>query len=167
MGLIFRKPMKLLNPDYSLSEAPAQYRVDSNRRVCIQEFHGPTNFDSFKSIHAAMTSDMRWSDDFHNLVDLSHAQLDVPSSDILRLSLLMRREENPPQGWLVYVAPGSTAHSMVRMLAYWAWTNARTKIFKTRDEAEHWLTRHCDQAPARFAETSAPSPFAEPIRRVG
>lgn len=144
--------MKFLTTDYTSSGTVGNYRIDSDRRMRIEEYQGNVGLSDLKSIISAMTSDPCWSPDFHGLVDFSEANLELSSNDVLRLALVMRHEANRSNGWLAFVATNSTTYGIVRMLGYWSRNSARLRIFPSRDEAERWLERNVDQVPPGFID---------------
>lgn len=144
--------MKFLTTDYTSSGEVGHYRIDSDRRMRIEEYQGSVGLCDLKSIISAMTSDPCWSPDFHGLVDFSEANLELSSNDVLRLALVLRHEANRSNGWLAFVATNSTTYGIVRMLGYWSRTSDRLRIFPSRDEAERWLERNVDQVPPGFID---------------
>lgn len=142
--------MKFLTTDYTSSGAVGNYRIDTGRRMRIEEYQGHVGLCDLKSIISSMASDPCWSPDYHGLVDFTDATLDLSSNDILRLALVMRHEANRSTGWLAFVAPDSTIYGIVRMLGYWSRNSERLRIFQNRDEAERWLERNVDQVPPGF-----------------
>ena len=148
--------MKFLTTDYPSSGTAGRYRIDSERRMRIEEYQGKVGLADLKSITAAMVSDPCWSPDFHGLVDFSDAELDLSANDILRLALVLKNEANRTRGWLAYVAGNSTVFGIVRMLGYWSRNTDRMRIFNTREEAEVWLECNVDQVPPNFREVEHP-----------
>lgn len=142
--------MKFLTPDYPSLGTVSSYRIDSERRMRIEEYQGKTVLGDLKSNIAAMASDPCWSAEFHGLIDLSDAQLELTANDVLRLALVLRHESNRSRGWLAYVATNSLTYGLVRMLGYWSRNTDRMKIFQSRAEAERWLERNIDQVPPGF-----------------
>lgn len=142
--------MKFLTTDYSSLGTVGHYRIDSDRRMRIEEYQGKVGLVDLKSIISAMASDPCWSPEFHSLVDFSRATLDLTANDVLRLALILRQEENRSRGWLAFVAPNSTIYGVVRMLGYWSRNTERLRIFPSRDEAEAWLTLNANQVPPGF-----------------
>ncbi len=142
--------MKLLTSDYSSPGAVGRYRIDSDRRMRIEEYQGDVGLAELKRVISAMASDPCWSADFHGLIDFSRAKLELSANDVLRLALVLRHEENRSRGWLAFVATNSTTHGIVRMLGYWSRNTERLRIFQSRDEAEAWLERNMDQVPPGF-----------------
>jgi hypothetical protein len=144
--------MKFLTTDYSSLGTVGRYRIDSDRRMRIEEYQGRVGLADMKSIISAMASDPCWSPDYHSLVDFSDATLDLSANDVLRLALVLRHEENRSHGWLAFVAPNSTIYGVVRMLGYWSRNTERLQIFPSRREAEAWLIRNVDQVPPGFID---------------
>lgn len=142
--------MKFFIPDYSPKGTTAGYRIDSDRRMRIEEYRGKTGLVDLKSIISAMVSDPCWSADFHGLVDFSDAELELSSNDVIRLSFVMRQLQNRTKGWLVYVATNPTNHGLVRMLGYWSRISHRLLIFESRPEAEAWLALNKNYMPPHF-----------------
>ncbi|MEO7099330.1 MAG: hypothetical protein ABI162_08205 [Luteolibacter sp.] len=152
--------MKFLTTDYPPEGTAGHYRIDSDRRMRIEEYQGKVGLGDMKSIMAAMVSDPCWSPDFNGLIDFSEAELEMSSNDVLRLGLLLRQGENRSSGWLVFVTSNSTVYGMVRMLGCWSRNTERQRIFNNRAEAERWLGRNIDLAPPNFREvesTEAPA----------
>jgi hypothetical protein len=147
--------MKLLTTDNPCEGTVAHYRIDSDRRMRIEEYQGKVGLVDLKSIISAMVSDPCWSPDFHGLVDFSEAELDLTANEVLRLALVLKRERNRTSGWMVFVASNSTVYGIVRMLAYWSRNMDRMRIFKDRSEAETWLEHNRDQVPPSFRELDA------------
>lgn len=148
--------MKFLTTDYSSLGTVGRYRIDSGRRMRIEEYQGKVGLADLKSVISAMASDPCWSPDFHSLVDFSEASLDLTANDVLRLALILRQEDNRSRGWLAFVAPNSTIYGVVRMLGYWSRNTERLQIFPSRDEAEAWLTLNVDQVPPGFLNEEEP-----------
>ena len=144
--------MHLLTTDLPTSGTGGYYRIDTDRRLRIEEYQGQVGLMDLKGMIASMVSDPCWSPDFHGLVDFSAAELDLSANDVLRLALVMRYEGNRSRGWLVFVTTNSTAYGTVRMLGYWSRNTDRMRIFNDRHEAENWLERHANQAPPDFRE---------------
>ena len=142
--------MKFLTTDYSASEKVGHYRIDVERRIRIEEYQGKTGLNDLKSILLSMASDPCWSAEFHGLIDLSEAELELTANDVLRLALVLRHEANRTHGWLAYVATKSTTYGIIRMLGYWSRNTQRVRIFQTRLEAEAWLEMNIDQVPPGF-----------------
>ncbi|MEO5715317.1 MAG: hypothetical protein ABIT37_17700 [Luteolibacter sp.] len=144
--------MKFLTTDYPSEGTVGHYRIDSDRRMRIEEYQGKVGLADLKSIIYSMASDPCWSPDFHGLIDFSDAELDLSANDILRLALVFKHEDLRTRGWLAYVANNSTVFGIVRMLGYWSRNNDRIRIFGTRDEAEAWLELNVDQVPPSCRE---------------
>lgn len=152
--------MKLLTTDYSSPATGGSYRIDSGRRMRIEEYQGNIVLADLKAVISSMASDPSWSPDFHGLVDFSEAQLELSANDVLRLALVLRHEGNRSRGWMAFVATNTTTYGIVRMLGYWSRNTERLRIFQSRDEAERWLELNVDQIPPAFltqpgAETAA------------
>src|SRR6478672_9100219 len=158
--------MKFLTTDYPSPGTVGRYRIDSERRMRIEEYQGQVKLGDLKSVIVAMVSDPCWSPDFHGLIDFSDAELDLSSNDILRLALVLKHEENRTRGWLAYVAASSNVFGIVRMLSYWSRNTDRLRIFNTREEAEGWLECNVDQIPPNFREVEI-SEVAAAFRNVG
>lgn len=144
--------MKLLTSDDSSAEAGGFYRIDSDRRLRIEEYVGKVELVDLRSMLSSMASDPCWNADFNGLVDFSKAELDLSSNDVLRVALLLRHESNRSRGWLTYVVSDSSSYGIVRMLGHWARNTDRMKIFKSRVEADVWLDANRDQIPCIFPE---------------
>jgi hypothetical protein len=142
--------MKLLTTDYSFPENGGRYRIDSERRMRIEEYQGNVGLSDLKSVIVSMSSDPSWSPDFHGLVDFSGASLELSANDVLRLALVLRHEENRSTGWMAFVATDTTTYGIVRMLGYWSRSTERLRIFQSRQEAERWLELNVDQVPPAF-----------------
>ena len=142
--------MKFLTTDYSASGTVGNYRIDTERRMRIEEYQGRTGLSDMKSIISSMTSDPCWSADYHGLIDFSEAELELTANDVLRLALVLRHEANRSRGWLAYVANRSTTYGIVRMLGYWSRNTERLRIFQSREEAEAWLEVNMHQVPPGF-----------------
>ncbi len=142
--------MKFLTTDYSASKTVGHYRINTERRIRIEEYQGKTGLSDLKSILSSMASDPCWSPNFHGLIDFSEAELDLTANDVLRLALVLRHEANRTNGWLVYVATKSTTYGIIRMLGYWSRNTQRLRIFPSRAEAEAWLEINIDQVPPGF-----------------
>ncbi len=129
----------------------------------IEEYRGKTGLADLRSNIHSMASDPCWSPAFNGLIDLSGAELELSSNDVLRLALMMRQEDNRSTGWLAFVATDSATYGIVRMLGYWSRATDRLRIFQSRAEAEAWLERHGDHMPPGFAvEKSVPEPVEQP-----
>ncbi len=144
--------MKFLTTDYSSPATVGRYRIDTERRLRIEEYRGKTGLSDLKANISSMASDPCWAPEFHGLVDLTEAELELSANDVLRLALVLKHEQYRSSGWLAFVAPNSTAYGMVRMLGYWSRNTERMRIFQKRSEAERWLERNIDQVPPGFIE---------------
>ena len=142
--------MKFLTSDYSSLGTVGRYRIDSERRVRIEEYRGKTGLADLKAVISSMASDPCWSADFHGLIDFSNAELDLSANDVLRLALVLRHEENRSHGWLAFVTTNSTSYGIVRMFGYWSRNTERMRIFQSRSDAEIWLERNKNQVPPGF-----------------
>ena len=142
--------MKFLTTDYSASGNVGHYRIDTERRIRIEEYQGKTGLSDLKSVLSSMASDPCWSAEFHGLIDFSEAELELTANDVLRLALVLRHEANRTHGWLAYVATKSTTYGIIRMLGYWSRSSPRVRIFPSRLEAEAWLEMNIDQVPPGF-----------------
>lgn len=142
--------MKFLTTDYSASGRVGNYRIDTERRIRIEEYQGKTGLSDLKSILTSMASDPCWSADFHGLIDFSEAELELTANDVLRFALVLRHKANRSHGWLAYVATNSTTYGIIRMLGYWSRNTPRLRIFQSRDEAEAWLETNINQVPPGF-----------------
>ena len=149
--------MKFSTTDNSSTVSVGRYRIDTERRMRIEEYQGKVGLGDLKSIVLAMSSDPCWSPDHHGLVDFSGAELELSANDVLRLALMLRQEENRSRGWLVFAVRTSVAYGVVRMLGYWSRNTDRFRIFQSRAEAEGWLERHLDKVPPGFREPSGES----------
>jgi hypothetical protein len=157
--------MKFLTTDISSQASSGCYRIDMERRLCIEEYRGKVGLEDLRSIVTTMSSDPCWSPEHHGLVDLSDAQLEMSSNDVLRLALTLRQQGHRSRGWRVFAVGSSVAYGIVRMLGYWSRNTDRFRIFQSREEAERWLERHRDAGPQGFVEPSA-APVAAPLRSV-
>jgi hypothetical protein len=142
--------MKFLTTDYSSSGTVGHYRIDTIRRMRIEEYQGRTGLGDLKSVLSSMASDPCWSAEYHGLIDFSDAELDLTANDVLRLALVLRQEANRSRGWLAYVATNTVTYGIVRMIGYWSRNTDRVRIFQSRAEAERWLVRNRDQVPPGF-----------------
>jgi hypothetical protein len=129
-----------------------RYRIDSARRVWLEEYMGRIGLDEMKSMVAAVSDDPGWSPEFSGLIDFSQAELVLSPNDVLRLALMLRQEDHRSRGWLAFVVRDSSAYGVVRMLGYWSRNADRVRIFNSLDEAEHWLEQRADRPPLRFNE---------------
>ena len=157
--------MKFLTTDYSAAGTVGNYRIDTERRIRIEEYQGKTGLSDLKSILSSMASDPCWSAEFHGLIDFSEAELELTANDVLRLALVLRLEAHRSHGWLAYVATKSTTYGIIRMLGYWSRNSGRLRIFESRLEAEAWLEINIDQVPPRFINEDA-APAATVFRNV-
>ena len=91
--------MKFLTTDISSHASAGCYRIDVERGLCIEEYRGKVGLEELRSMVTAMASDPCWSPEHHGLVDLSDAQLEMSSNDVLRLALTLRQQGNRSRGW--------------------------------------------------------------------
>jgi hypothetical protein len=147
--------MKFPSTEYSAPVSVGRYRIDTDRRIRIEEYQGKVGLADLRSIVAAMASDPCWSADHHGLVDFSRAELELSANDVLRLALMLRQEANRTRGWLVFAVSSPVAYGVVRMLGYWSRNTDRFRIFQSREEAEAWLERNREHAPPAFREPEA------------
>lgn len=120
----------------------------------IEEYAGKVGLDDLKEMAAVMAADPERSGRHNRLVDLSNAELDLSSNDVLRFALLMRNEKHRTSGWHAFAVGNATVFSMVRMLSYWARVSERCRIFGSRDEAERWLEVNSLRAAAPLPAVS-------------
>lgn len=115
------------------------YRIESGRNLHIEEYAGTVVLDDLKEMAAVAASDPAWSGQNNRLLDLSRAELDMSSNDILRFALLMRSETYRSDGWHAFAVGDASTFSQMRMFSHWARLGERSRIFGNRDEAERWL----------------------------
>lgn len=116
-----------------------RYRIETDRKLHIEEYSGRISLDDLKDIAAAVAADPARSDEHNRLFDLSEAELDLSSDDVLRLGLLMRSESHRSGGWHAFAVKDAATFSAARMLSQWARISDRSRFFPSRDEAERWL----------------------------
>jgi hypothetical protein len=145
--------MKFSLTDYAYPASVGSYRIDARRGIRIEEYQGKVGLGDLKDIVRAVVSDPDWSPDLHGLVDFTKAELELSANDVLRLALMLRQQQNRSRGWVVFAVSNSAAFGVVRMLGYWARCTERIRIFSSREEAENWLERHREHAPAAFRES--------------
>ncbi len=109
-------------------------------------------------------SDPAWSSDHHTLIDLSEAELDLSANDVLRLALLLRRDEFRSKGWQVFVVPPH-GYGTIRMLGYWMRANERSRIFSKKADAEEWLAKNAASPPP--GAIVRPAVFHQTLRNAG
>lgn len=131
--------MKLSTADFLTETHTGHYWIDSDLGLWIEEYRGTVGLADLKAMLSCVVSDPCWRAEYHGLIDFSWAQVEMTANEVLRLALMMKQERNRSKGWLVFVAPNSTAFGMVRMLSYWSRNTDRIKIFNTRGEADQWL----------------------------
>lgn len=119
--------------------ASCRYRIESDRNMHIEEYSGKVGLEDLRGLASAMAEDPACSEENNRLVDLSRAELDLSSDDVLRYALIMRASKPVAGGWQAFAVKDAAAFSMVRMLSYWARLNDRCRIFSSRAEAERWL----------------------------
>jgi hypothetical protein len=130
--------MKLLGPTTSNS-ASCRYRIEKERKLLIEEYSGQVGLDDLKELAAAAAADPARSGEHNRLFDLSEAELNLSSDDVLRLGLMMRSESHRSGGWHAFAVKDAATFSVVRMLSQWARVSERSRFFRSRDEAERWL----------------------------
>jgi hypothetical protein len=123
----------------SSNRASCRYRIETDRKLHIEEYSGRIGLGNLKEMAAAVAADPARSGEHHRLLDLSEAELDMSSDEILRLGLLMRTEEHRSGGWYAFAVRDAASFSLMRMLSHWARISERSRFFRTRDEAERWL----------------------------
>lgn len=122
--------------------------------------------NELRSTAAAMVVDPSWSPDHHGLIDFSRANLDLTANDVLRLALLLRRENYRSRGWLAFAVGDTAKFGLVRMLGHWSRTTDRSRIFLDRTEAENWLIRNADHVPPGFGGGFSDA-YAKAARNAG
>lgn len=138
--------------DHPPTASAGRFRFDIERRLRIEEYFGKVELADLKSIITAMVSDPDWSPEFNGLVDFAGAELDLSANDVLRLALMLRKEQNRSHGWLVFVVGNSVAYGVVRMLGYWSRNTDRFRIFQNRKDADAWLEHRTFDAPLDFRQ---------------
>ena len=154
--------MKFLTTDYPSPATVGQYRIDSERKLRIEEYRGKVGLSDLRSMISAMSTDPCWAPDHQGLGDFTGAELELSANDVLRLALMLRQEEHRSSGWMVFVVASPVAYGVVRMLGYWSRNTDRFRIFPSRDEAENWLRRNAEHTPPVFREAAPGEPV--PIR---
>lgn len=158
--------MKFPAADYLTQGTNASYRIDSQRRVRIEEYHGKVALADLKAMVATMTEDPGWSPYHHALVDFQDADLELSANDILRLAFHLRRAEHRSYGWVAFVVSKPSAFGMIRMLGYWSRNTDRFRIFESRAEGEAWLERNAAGYPPGLGRTFG-TPHASRILNAG
>ncbi len=143
--------MKFLLTDNPANLALCQYRIDSERKLRIDDYCGLVGLDEVKSITTSAASDPCWTSDLNGLLDFSRAELSMSANDVLRWALSLRQAEYLTKGWLVFVVPNSMTYGLIRMLGQWSRNTGRFRIFFDRSKAEAWLERHGVHTPPGFA----------------
>jgi hypothetical protein len=142
--------MKLLGTNTS-NNTSCRYRIETERKLHIEEYSGCVRLDDLKEIAAAVAADPARSDAHNRLFDLSEAELNLTSDDVLRLGLLMRSESHRSGGWHAFAVKDAAAFSLVRMLSQWARVSDRSRFFRSRDEAERWLEINTERGSLELA----------------
>ncbi len=142
--------MKLLSTDNPSQSTLCTYRIEPVQRLRIEEYQGRIGLEDLRSVAEAVVADPFWSREHHGLIDFSAAHLDLTANDVLRLALLLRQEEYRTNGWLVFAVGDSSSFGTIRMLGHWARNTDRSRIFRTRQEAESWLELNADHIPPGF-----------------
>ncbi len=138
--------MKFSVGDFSVGTPACNYRIDAELGFHVEEFRGKVGFHEFRSLRTWLVCDPAWSPDHHALIDLSKAVVDLSTNDVLRLALLMRRDEYRSRGWQAFVVPPG-GYGTIRMLGYWMRATDRSRIFAKRSEAEEWLAKNSGSLP--------------------
>jgi hypothetical protein len=105
----------------------------------IEEYTGKVGLDDLRSLASVMAEDPGCQMSNNRLVDLSGADLDLSSDEVLRYALIMRSGRARQGRWHAFAVKDAAAFSLVRMLSHWARLSDRCRIFSSRDEAERWL----------------------------
>ena len=142
--------MKLLSADCPSPSTLCTYRIEPSQKLRIEEYRGRISLEDLRSMAEAVVRDPQWSREHHGLLDFSSAHLDLTANDVLRLALLLRQEEHRANGWLVFAVGDSSTFGTIRMLGHWSRNTDRSRIFRTREEAEAWLERNADHIPPGF-----------------
>lgn len=142
--------MKLLSIDCPPSGALCTYRIDPAQRLRVEEYQGRIGLEELRSVAEAVVEDPSWSREHHGLIDFSAAHLDLTANDVLRLALLLRQDDFRTNGWLVFAVGDSSSFGTIRMLGHWARNTDRSRIFRSREEAETWLQLNADHVPPGF-----------------
>ena len=142
--------MKPLSTDNPSPSTLCTYRIEPVQRLRIEEYQGRIGLEDLRSVAEAVVADPFWSREHHGLIDFSAAHLDLSANDVLRLALLLRQEEYRTNGWLVFAVGDSSSFGTIRMLGHWARNTDRSRIFRTRQEAEAWLVLNADHIPPGF-----------------
>lgn len=139
--------MNFFTPNAPAPPVASSYRIDQDRNTRIEEYHGKVRLEEMRSMATAMVSDPGWSPDQHGLTDLTHAELEMSSNDVLRMALTLRQETHRTRGWMVFAVTDPVAFGVVRMLGYWSRATDRIRILPSRARAEAWLARHRHVSP--------------------
>ncbi|MBX3741752.1 MAG: hypothetical protein KF712_12220 [Akkermansiaceae bacterium] len=131
--------MKSLLTSCVSPHASCHYRIESERNMHIEEYTGKVGLDDLRSLASVMEEDPECQESNNRLVDLSGADLELSSDEVLRYALIMRSGKSRPVGWHAFAVKDAAAFSLVRMLSHWARVSDRCRIFSSRDEAERWL----------------------------
>jgi len=112
----------------------------------IEEYTGKVGLEDLRGLASVMADDPDCLESNNRLVDLSGADLELSSDEVLRYALILRSGKGRADGWHAFAVKDAAAFSMVRMLSYWARVSDRCRIFSSRAEAESWL--EVNSAPA-------------------
>jgi len=105
----------------------------------IEEYTGKVGLNDLRGLASVMEEDPECQESNNRLVDLSGADLELSSDEVLRYALIMRSGKSRMGAWHAFAVKDAAAFSLVRMLSQWARVSDRCRIFSSRDEAERWL----------------------------
>jgi len=125
------------------------YRIEPEHNLRIEEYQGVIRLSDIRALAEAVSADSRWTPEFDTLIDFSRATLELSSNDVLRLALMLRQERYRSQGWMAFAVGDATSYCLVRMLGYWSRMTERSRIFRERSEAEHWLVDRAGYRPSK------------------
>ena len=136
--------------EHPVADPLCRYRIEETRKLHIEEYAGRVGLDDLREAATTMASDPASSENLNRLIDLSHADLDLSSDDVLRFGLMMRKEGFRSKGWYAFAVGTASNFSLVRMLSHWARTSEQSRIFESREEAERWLDRNVGHMPPGY-----------------
>ncbi|MBK1881554.1 hypothetical protein JIN85_03950 [Luteolibacter pohnpeiensis] len=149
--------MKPFIPKYPDGDISTRYWIESGKNLRIEEYHGPIALSDWRTMTSAITSDPAFSPDHHGLMDFTRASLQMSTNDVIRMGLLMRRQDYLSNGWQLFVVNSSADFGNIRMLSRWARNENRLKIFNRRCDADAWFHRNGSSYP--FCVQASPASF--------
>lgn len=117
---------------------PAHFRVESERRLVTVRFDSEVTVQDVVQYLESLKANPAFEPDFFELVDLTQ----VMSSEVdFQAAMMLAREVDPfsRKARRAFVAPRAVTSRTIRMYQMARGDDGSIAVFRTMDEAKHWL----------------------------